>query len=115
MNSMKKHLFKNTKQNGSVRTIIFKEGRTWYGVALEFNIVESGDNPKEVALSLNEAITGYIESVDKSGLSNSVLNQKTDPEYEKLWKETTAPKKQSGHTYQSIYSANLLSFPSLVC
>ncbi len=40
--------YKNTLNKGSIRYIVFKEDDTWYGVALEFNIVESGDNPTEV-------------------------------------------------------------------
>ena len=31
---------KNTLERGSVRYIIFNEDNTWYGVGLEFNIVE---------------------------------------------------------------------------
>ncbi len=107
---MKKQTFKNTIRNGSVRTIIFKEDDIWYGVALEFNIVESGDNPKEVESSLNEAVVGYVENAVKNKLSDVVLNQKTDPEYEKLWREIVSSKKQ---LYPSIYSANLLSLPAL--
>ena len=40
--------YKNTLKRGSVRYIIFKEKDIWYGVALEFNIIEQGDNPLEV-------------------------------------------------------------------
>lgn len=77
---------KNTLQKGSVRNIIFREGNMWFGVALEFNIVESGDDPREVMIMLDEAIKGYVESAQKSKLRPHILNQETDPEYEKLWK-----------------------------
>ena len=83
---------KNTIKKGKVRSIIFKEGATWYGVALELNIVESGDDPREVMLMLDEAIRGYIKSVNKAKGNETVLNQKTDPEYEKLWKNIQANK-----------------------
>jgi hypothetical protein len=77
--------YKNTFQKGSVRVMIFKEGSTWFGVALEFNIVETGDDPREVMVLLDEAIRGYLHSGRKASLRPVVLNQKPDPEYEKMW------------------------------
>jgi predicted RNase H-like HicB family nuclease len=69
-----------------VRCIVFQEGDVWYGVALEFNIVESGDDPDVVLFNLNEAIQGYVESQQKVGGSRvAPLNQKADIEYEDLW------------------------------
>ena len=84
----------NTPQKGSVRYIVFKDGDTWYAAGLEFNIVESGDDPKIALLNLFEAMQGYVESCQKvKGSRVSPLNQKTDAEYEKLWAIATAPKK----------------------
>ncbi|MCX6760003.1 MAG: hypothetical protein NTW46_01520 [Candidatus Nealsonbacteria bacterium] len=77
--------YKNTLKKGSVRYIIFKEGDTWYGVALEFNIVEEGDNPVEVMASLFQAIQGYVETAQKFKIRPMPLNQKPDKEYQKLW------------------------------
>ncbi len=76
----------NTLQKGTVRTIIFKEADTWYGVALEFNIVESGDDFDVVMFNLHEAICGYVESQRKiKGARYFPLNQKPAKEYEELW------------------------------
>ncbi len=77
----------NTPKQGRFRHIVFKDGDTWYAVALEFNIVESGDSPVLAYANLLEAAAGYIESVKKiRGLRNyDVLNQKSDREYETLW------------------------------
>ena len=77
--------FKNTLGKGSVRYIVFKEQDIWYAAALEFNIVESGNDPREVLLSLFEAIQGYIDSARKIKARSHILNQKVDPEYEQLW------------------------------
>jgi predicted RNase H-like HicB family nuclease len=77
--------YKNTLQKGSVRFIIFREADTWYGVALEFNIVEEGDNPVKVMASLFEAIQGYVETARKLKMRLIPLNQKSDKEYEHLW------------------------------
>lgn len=57
----------------------------WYGVGLEFNIVESGDDPREVLFRLFNAFQGYVESARKIKARPQVLNQKPDEEYEKIW------------------------------
>jgi hypothetical protein len=76
----------NTTRKGSIRCIIFKEGDTWYGVALEFNIIESADDIDVVRYNLDEAIRGYVESQKKiKGSRVSPLNQKPLKEYENLW------------------------------
>lgn len=77
----------NTTQKGKVRCMVFKDGDAWYGVALEFNIVESADDADVVMFNLQNAIRGYIESQQKiKGSRISPLNQKPDGEYEKMWK-----------------------------
>lgn len=76
----------NTTQKGAVRCIVFKDSDTWYAVALEFNLVESSDDPMVAQNNLDEAIRGYIESQRKiKGSRVSPLNQKVDQEYEVLW------------------------------
>lgn len=84
----------NTGDKGNFRYIVFKDGDTWYAVALEFNIVESSDDPKLAFLSLIQAVSGYISSAKKiKGSRFNSLNQFGDPEYEKLWKIINSPKK----------------------
>lgn len=87
--------FKNTLQKGSVRYVVFKEENIWYAVGLEFNIVESGDDPKVVLFNLLEAIRGYVKSFAKIHARPHMLNQKTDEEYEKLWESLIAPEKKN--------------------
>lgn len=77
--------YKNTLNKGSVRCIIFKEDGVWYGVALEFNIIEEGQDPIAVLASLDQAIKGYIETARKLKMRPFALNQKPDKEYESLW------------------------------
>lgn len=78
--------FQNTLQKGSVRYIVFKEDSAWYAAGLEFNIVESGDTPEEAILLLFEALSGYVEAAKKIKARPNILNQKVDPEYEKMWR-----------------------------
>lgn len=82
---MYKH--KNTPTSGTFRHIVFKDGDTWYAVALEFNIIESSEDPRLAYFSLLQAVDGYIASMKKiKGATNfSALNQKADEEYENLW------------------------------
>ena len=94
--------FLNTSRSGSVRNVIFQENGEWFGVALEFNIVETGDSPQEVMMLLDSAIKGYVESADKSSLSISVLNQDIDPEYESLWNSNGTIENQGDKKIYSI-------------
>lgn len=83
----------NTPQKGKVRYIVFKDGDSWYAVALEFNIVESADDPRIALNNLFDAVSGYVESCRKvKGFKMSPLNQKPDTEYEKLWKIANSKK-----------------------
>ncbi|MFA5936617.1 MAG: hypothetical protein WC822_01925 [Candidatus Paceibacterota bacterium] len=83
----------NTPIKGTFRHIVFKDGDTWYAVALEFNIVESSDDPKLAFFNLLQAVDGYIESAKKiKGSRFQSLNQQTDQEYEKLWANLHSPK-----------------------
>ncbi len=86
----------NTLNKGKVRYVVFKDGATWYAVGLEFNIVESGDDPQVALINLFDALTGYVESCRKiKGTRLKPLNQDCDQEYEKLWSIVTSEKKKS--------------------
>ncbi|MDO8492902.1 MAG: hypothetical protein Q7S34_04640 [bacterium] len=99
----------NTPQKGKFRHIVFKEGDTWYSVALEFNIVESSDDPKLAFLNLLQAVSGYVASSKKvKGSRFSPLNQKTDPEYEKLWKNLNSAK-----PVKSPFEINMYGFAKI--
>ncbi len=83
----------NTPYKGKFRYIVFKEENTWYAVALEFNIVESADDEKLAFFGLLQAVDGYLESAKKiKGSKYDFLNQDSDPEYEKLWKNLQSNK-----------------------
>ncbi|HEY4514866.1 MAG TPA: hypothetical protein VJJ22_01780 [Candidatus Paceibacterota bacterium] len=79
--------YKNTLQKGSVRYLVFKEDDIWYGVALEFNIVEEGEDPQLVLFNLLQAIQGYVKSLRKIKARQDPLNQIPEREYEVLWNE----------------------------
>lgn len=84
----------NTPLKGQFRHIVFQDGGLWYAVALEFNIVESAEDPKLAFFNLLQAVDGYIKSAKTiKGTRYQFLNQISDPEYEKLWKILHSPKK----------------------
>jgi predicted RNase H-like HicB family nuclease len=83
----------NSLSQNSIRCIVFREGKIWYGTALELNIVETGDTAREAMLLLFEAVDGYLEFSRKINNQSGVLNQKTDPEYEQMWSALENKKK----------------------
>lgn len=87
---------KNTLQKGRVRCIVFREGETWYGVGLEFNIVEQGDDPLSVLANLHQALSGYVETARKYKMRPIALNQKPDREYETIWQQLERQRQPQG-------------------
>ncbi|MEI7513451.1 MAG: hypothetical protein WCJ74_02415 [bacterium] len=99
----------NTPTKGTFRHIVFKDGNLWYAVALEFNIVESSDDPKLAFFNLLQAVSGYIASAKKiKGGHFETLNQKVDEEYENLWHILNSVKKpNSAKSIKSPYLVNM--------
>lgn len=104
--------YKNTLQKGSVRFIIFKEDATWYGVCLEFNIVEEGSTPQEAYMLLNEAAQGYVESARKIKARPHILNQVSDCEYESLWSKLQGAEDQK-EKMPSVFSFGKINLNQL--
>lgn len=82
----------NTPRKGKYRWIVFKKGSQWVAAALEFNIVQIGDDPNVVYFELQEAVKGYIEAAQKikgfrKKAVNPILNQEPEAEYEHLWNQ----------------------------
>ena len=78
---------KNVPDKGQFRHIVFKDKNVWYAVALEFNIIESSDDPRLAYFNLLQAVDGYIAAMRKiKGVRNfNALNQVPAEEYQKLW------------------------------
>ena len=103
--------------------MIFKDGDTWVGVALEFNIVVTGDDPKVVEFELQEAVIGYLESTKKikgfrTHQVNSLLNQTTDEEYETRWVSatqaaTSQTKRSVPSPFSDIYKVGISSLANV--
>lgn len=72
---------KNNKKGGTVEYIVYKEGKTYVGVCLTFDIVEEGENPTELMKSIKEAAELHLETVIKHNLSDQLLNRYAPKEY----------------------------------
>jgi len=100
----------NTLQKGRVRYIVFKDSDTWYAAGLEFNIVESGDDPRIALVNLLNAIQGYVESCRKiKGARVSPLNQKPDKEYSDLWQSINSKSKKSIKSPFKVYTSGIMN------
>ncbi len=103
--------------------MIFKDGDSWVGVALEFNIVVTGIDPKIVEFELQEAVQGYLESArELKGFRpqqvNSILNQDVEEEYESKWASATQTQavKDKGNVLSplsGIYKAGVASLATV--
>lgn len=97
----------NTSKAEAVRIIVYKNKKEnqWYGVALEFNLVVSGDTSQEAQYELSEAILGYVDTLHAiKGLRDfSPLNQKADEQYEQLWQALEANTKIPSPCHVSHY------------
>lgn len=79
---------RNTKEKGIVENLVYKEGKSFVGVCLTFDIVEEGNNPTEVMKSLKEAVELHLETVIRNNLSEELLNRYAPEEYWEKYFET---------------------------
>ena len=94
-----------TANPATIRYIVFREKDTWYGVALELNIVVDGDTADQVVASLFDAITGYHDVQDAPQFEGKTFHDPAvDPQYETLWKQAQQAKKPTKSPYQ-IYTS----------
>ena len=64
-------------------------------------------------LLLFEALQGYLTSARKLKLRPQVLNQKSDPEYEKLWANLQNPRKD-GKNPNEVFKFGFLNLSSRI-
>lgn len=71
----------NTKKQGVVRTIIFKKGKVFEAVCLDFDLIEEAKTLVEAKNQIKEAVVGYVQNVCKNNLSDELLNRHADKKY----------------------------------
>ncbi len=72
---------KNTKEKGTIEFLVYKEGKTFVGVCLTFDIVEEGNNPEKLMESIQEAAQGHLEVVRGENMPDDLLNRYAPKEY----------------------------------
>ena len=95
---------KNTKEQGTIECLVYKEGKTFVGVCLTFDIVEEGDNPTELMRSIKEAAELHLETVIRNNLTDELLNRYAPEEYWKKYFETAKEIEKP-----SLVSTNMLT------
>lgn len=76
---------KNTKKEGCVEFLYFKEKNTYVGVCLTFDIIEEGKSLSKLKESLEEAAKLHLKVVIKKDLSNDLLNRYAPQKYWNLY------------------------------
>ena len=71
----------NTKESGLIEYLVYKEGNSYVGVCLSFDIVEEGNDPNKLMLSIQEAAELYLKVVRERNLSDELLNRHTEEKY----------------------------------
>src|SRR3989344_1717299 len=79
---------KNTKKEGTIEFLVYKEGKTFVGVCLTFDIVEEGNNGDKLMESIQEAAQGHLEVVREKKMSDDLLNRYAPVEYWEKYFET---------------------------
>ncbi len=72
---------KNTKEKGTIEFLVYKEGKTFIGVCLTFDIIEEGSNPEKLMESIQEAAQGHLKVVRAENMSDDLLNRYAPKEY----------------------------------
>ncbi len=75
----------NSKKSGTARTIIFKKGKLYKAVCLDFDIIEESESREEVELMIKEAIVGYIKNICLNKLDDQLLNRHADDRYWQMY------------------------------
>ena len=73
--------FMNTKKGGVARSMIFKYGKTYRAVCLDFDLVYDCESFKEAERIIKESVISYIKNVHKNNLDDSLLNRHADKKY----------------------------------
>ena len=72
---------KNTKQEGLLEFLVYRDGNKYTGVCLTLDIIEEGSNSSELMKSIQDAAIGHVKLVIKKHLNDDLLNRLAPDEY----------------------------------
>ena len=99
---------KNTKEQGTIECLVYKDGDNYTGVCLTFDIVEEGNNPIELMSSIKEAAHLHLETVIRENLSDELLNRYAPEEY---WNKYFEAIKEIEKPISSMSGTSLIRSP----
>lgn len=102
---------KNTKEEGVIEFLVYKEGKSFVGVCLTFDIVEEGNDPKKLMESIQEAAMGHLEVVQKLKMADDLLNRYAPEEY---WEKYFAAISSTNEPILSPFSFFSLPYPNFI-
>ena len=105
----------NTKKEGTVEILVYKEKGAFVGVCLTFDIIEEGTDALSVLRSIKEATQLHLNTVIKNNMSDDLLNRYAPQEYwEKYFEvtkkiQTASLKKSTNYAIVSPYHSSVVS------
>ena len=96
----------NTKEKGVIEYLVYKDGNSYAGVCLSFDIIEEGDDPNKLMSSIQEAAELHLKVVRDKNMPDALLNRHAEEKYWKIYfnamTELQKPKKQIISPYQFL-------------
>jgi predicted RNase H-like HicB family nuclease len=71
----------NTKAAGVVEFLVYKEGKSFVGICLTFDIIEEGDDPEKIMSLIQEAAKLHLKVVREKNLPDELLNRHAEEKY----------------------------------
>jgi len=102
----------NTKKQGTVEYLVFKEGNTFVGVCLTFDLVREGKDPDALLEELRESARDHINTVILKDMPEALLNRHAPAEYWRIYDQNTKVKSEKlliKSPYSFDFSNNALS------
>lgn len=77
----------NTKNNGILHFITYKEGRKYVAVCLNLNIIIKGNDFEEVKIDVEELASAYLNEIRYERGNDALLNKRAPSKYFEKLKE----------------------------
>ncbi len=95
----------NTKEKGLIEYLVYKEGDSYIGVCLSFDIIEEGEDPSKLMLSIQEAAELHLKVVREKKMTDELLNRHAEEKYWKIYFKAVAElQKPIASPYQFLTS-----------
>lgn len=94
----------NTKKGGTLEFLVYGQGTSYIGVCLTLDIVEEGNDPKNLMESIVESATGHVKLVQSKNLNDALLNRPAPQEYWDVYNKILGELQKKTQTDGFIYT-----------